>query len=114
MSAENARAEPVDDSDTDNEDEEEEEASFLEWLSEKLDNSKQIAIVKSAAGKLVSGSKTVASWGGSLAWVVGSTAVIVGFPLLLGINNERQLIELQKQMTAQQGAAAGPGGLPAQ
>mmetsp|Transcript_14927 Transcript_14927/g.21084 ORF Transcript_14927/g.21084 Transcript_14927/m.21084 type:complete len:121 (-) Transcript_14927:275-637(-) len=100
-----------DDHDTDDEESEDEEddASFIEWLGDKVENSKQLAALKRAGGKAVSVGKVVGSWTGSLLWVLGSTAVIVAFPLALGINQERQLIEMQKSM-ASQGQGGGAGG----
>ena len=49
---------------------------------------------------------------GNISWVVGSTAVIVGVPLLLAIEGERQVIEMQNQMSGGGGGGASAGGAP--
>jgi len=51
--------------------------------------------------------------GGGVAWVLGITLMMVGFPLVLQIEREQQLIELEQQQM-NQGYAAPQYGMPQQ
>mmetsp|Transcript_17575 Transcript_17575/g.21630 ORF Transcript_17575/g.21630 Transcript_17575/m.21630 type:complete len:108 (-) Transcript_17575:1684-2007(-) len=49
--------------------------------------------------------------GGALTWILGTTLIIVGFPLVLQIEREQQLIEMEQQQM-NQGYGAPQYGMP--
>merc|ERR1712166_730221 len=100
--------------DTDEEEEEEQEG-FFEWLSGKVSSSKVAKKAYNASSKLASYGQWCGLVGLKVTWVVLSSTVIVGIPYMLAVDGESSVIEMQKQMTAQQGmpsGAVGAGGMP--
>lgn len=86
-------------SDYSSSDEEEERLPFFEWSMEKL--GKGIAYGKTAACKV-----------GVWSWYIGSTAVIIGLPLMFAHSSEMAMAEMMKAEQARaQGAPPPMGGV---
>ncbi len=106
---------PFDENDTDDEEEDAEEPGFLTWASTKLNQSKVGKRMYNTGTKVWAGTKWAGLIGLKVTWVIVSSTIIVGVPLMLATDGERSMIELQKAMSQQTGApmgALGPGGVP--
>jgi hypothetical protein len=101
--------------DTEDEEEVEEGQGFFEWMSDKVSSSSLVQKVSGATGKVLGGGKYCGLIGLKVTWVVLSSSIIVGIPFMLAVDGERNVLEMQNQMAAQQGqpqGATGAGGVP--
>ncbi len=112
----NGNMDPYDENDTDDEEEEEVEGpGFFEWVSTKVSKSRVAKRAYNTSTKVWAYSKWAGLVGLKVTWVVMSSSLIVGIPLMLAVDGERSVLEMQKQMAAQTGSplgAIGPGGVP--
>ena len=100
-----------DDAEVEDEDEstdqgEEDNMSLLELMHATVTSNFVVRAVKKPTNKIISAAKSVSKSGLKLGWILFSTAVIIGVPMMLASDNERMLVESQNRMS--RSAPSGP------